>query len=294
MHPPSQNASQCWVCGGTHLVLAKRSNLGHAFISTDFLITDSRYGVTGDILRCADCGFRQCSNQPDVLPFYESMEDLAYEQGRAQRFLQQQKLVKLIAHRGDGKRLLDVGAGTGMLVERAISVGYRAEGVEPSRWCQEQAAKRGLPVHLGGFPHPAAQGPYDAVTLIDVVEHVPAPIPLLSAIAKVLKPDGQLLIVTPDVGSFVAGLLGWRWWHYRVAHVGYFDRSTLRRALQASGLEVIRSGRPGWYFSADYLTERVMTYLPRGLRFAPPAWFKRVTIPLNLCDSMYVICRPTA
>ena len=272
-------------------MLVKPSNLNHALKSTDFLITDSRYGVTGDIFRCADCGFRQCSNQQDVLPFYEAMEDPSYEEGRASRFLQQQELLKLVASQGDGKRLLDIGAGTGMLVEQATHAGYQAEGVEPSRWLQEQAAKRGLPVHLGKFPHPATPGPYDVVTLIDVVEHVPDPIPLLSAIAKVVQADGQVLIVTPDVGSFVARFLGRRWWHYRVAHVGYFDRSTLRRALQAAGLEVIRFGRPGWYFSADYLMERVLTYLPRALRFAPPAWSKRATIPLNLGDSLYVICK---
>ena len=73
MTSSSQNASRCWVCGGAHLVLAKRSNLSHAITSTDFLITDSHYGVTSDIFRCADCGFLQCTNLTDVVRYYEGL-----------------------------------------------------------------------------------------------------------------------------------------------------------------------------------------------------------------------------
>src|SRR2546430_17521993 len=81
-----------------------------------------------DIFRCGDCGFVECANQADVLSFYEELQDPSYEEGRTQRSLQQKKLLELLPGPARGKRLIDIGAGSGMLVEQAIHLGYQAEG----------------------------------------------------------------------------------------------------------------------------------------------------------------------
>src|SRR5579859_7568169 len=67
-------SSYCRVCGGTELVLVKPSNLGSPLTSDSFAITDSHYGVTAAIYRCANCDFLQCSDLPQVLQFYETLE----------------------------------------------------------------------------------------------------------------------------------------------------------------------------------------------------------------------------
>jgi SAM-dependent methyltransferase len=234
----------------------------------------------------------QCSNHRDVLGYYEELADTSYEEGRAQRSLQQRKLLEVISPNGQNRRLLDIGAGSGMLVEQALKLGYRAEGVEPSGWLQQCAQKLGLQVHRGIFPNPATPGPYEIVTLVDVIEHVPNPVELLEEIGKILTEDGVVLIVTPDAGSLIARMLGWRWWHYRLAHIGYFNRNNLTMAIKNAGLEPVRWGRPSWYFQADYLVDRVLTYLPQFLRWKQPDWLKKFTIPLNLGDSFFVLCKP--
>jgi hypothetical protein len=85
--------------------------------------------------------------------------------------------------------------------------------------------------------------------------------------------------------------MGQRWWHYRLAHIGYFNVTTLRRLLEDSGFDIIAIHRPSWYFPASYLVQRLMQYLPAFMRASPPAWLDRITIPLNLFDSLLVICR---
>jgi hypothetical protein len=67
---------------------------------------------------------------------------------------------------------------------------------------------------------------------------------LVAAIPGVLSPGGLLLVVTPDVQSLVARLLGWRWWHYRLAQIGYFSRTTLQTVIDKAGLQAQRWGRP--------------------------------------------------
>jgi 2-polyprenyl-3-methyl-5-hydroxy-6-metoxy-1,4-benzoquinol methylase len=279
----------CWICGSSDLRLAKKGNLDSALASSDFAITDSRYGLTTDIFRCQACGFLECCNQQDVLGFYEQLEDHSYEEGWEQRSEQQKKLLSVLPAATPGKRLLDIGAGAGMLVDQAGQLGYAAEGVEPSEWLAGRARQRGLRVHRGTFPHPKTGGPYDVVTLVDVIEHVPNPVQLLASIRGILAPGGVALVVTPDAGSLAAKMLGWRWWHYRLAHIGYFSKSTLNAALQKAGLEVTRWGRPAWYFRGDYLFERALSYSP--VRIRPAAWMTRVTVPLNLGDSLYAICK---
>lgn len=290
--PLPSAARGCWICGGGPLVLRKPANLGGPLDSRAFAITDSNYGVTAAIYACGACGFLQCADLDDVTRYYEGLEDEAYEAGRPSRRLQLRKVLERVRRHRAGGRLLDIGAASGILVGEARQMGYEAEGVEPSRWLQQRAVERRLPVHHGTFPHPCCAGPYDVVTLVDVIEHVTAPLFLLQAARQALAPDGIVAIVTPDVASPSARLLGWRWWHFRVAHVGYFERSTLELAARRSGLAAVAFHRPGWYFSGDYLWDRAFKLAgiagPRA-----PAVLKRVTIPVNPRDSLLAILKPT-
>jgi len=287
------DSDACWICGGAHLVLVKHSDLPAGLSAKEFRITNSAYGQTGDIFRCRECGFHQCSNMRAVLAYYEDMTDDSYESTRAERALQERALLLGIGDIKGGGRLLDVGAGSGILVEQALALGYDAVGVEPSKSLHQGAAALKLPVRLGILPHAEVCGPFDVVTCVDVIEHVPNPLDLLREIFTVMSDDGIAVIVTPDRKSLAAKLMGWRWWHYRIAHIGYFDQDTLARAISASGLTIIRIERPSWYFPADYIFDRLMRYFPKVLRLGAPRFLRKVVVPLNLRDSITVICRRT-
>jgi 2-polyprenyl-3-methyl-5-hydroxy-6-metoxy-1,4-benzoquinol methylase len=281
----------CWVCGSSNLAFYKASDIENELTAQDFAITDSDYGRTGELHQCASCGFIQSEALSDVLSFYENLEDAEYETGRSERGLQARKLLDLLPGARKDERLVDVGAGSGILVEQALGMGYLAEGVEPSRWLREQAVAHKLPVHLGVFPHPDIEPGVDVVTMVDVIEHVSNPVELLTAACQCMGDDAVGLIVTPDVDSLAARFLGKRWWHFRIAHIGYFNKRNLLLALQRAGLESVKVGRPTWYFTVGYLWERVMHYMPSALRFSLPRMCQNWIVPLNLADSIYVIFR---
>lgn len=265
--------------------------MGGRISSEDFKITDARYGHTGRIDLCQGCGFKQVADIENVLKFYETLEDSAYDQNRAQRGLQARKILEAVRKYKAGGRLLDVGAASGILLEQAKAMGFEGEGVEPSRSLAKRAQEAGLKVHLGIFPHAEVKGPFDVITLVDVIEHVPTPIPLLRDIAAHLKPDGVGVVTTPDVSSLVAKLLGRRWWHFRVAHIGYFNEGTLKRALDEAGLEVLEVSSPAWYFTYEYAHDRAMSYFPKALRFRAPGFARNSTVRVNFFDSLQVIFR---
>jgi hypothetical protein len=123
-----------------------------------------------------------------------------------------------------------------------------------------------------------------------VIEHVDDPGALLREARSLLTRDGILVIVTPDAGSVAAKLMGWRWWHYRVAHIGYFNKQNLSLLCEREKLVVRSRSRPGWYFTIAYLRERLRQYLPWWL-LPNMKWMERTVVPLNLRDSLLFVCK---
>jgi len=281
--------NKCWVCDSEDLVLIKKSDIDSSIDSTNFAITNSDYGKTGELSQCKDCGFIQCTGENDVISYYEDLVDTEYENTREERKLQEKRILQLIKKMKPAGTLLDIGAGSGITVELAIEMAYKAEGIEPSRWLQEQAAKRGLPVHQGTFPMNGIRARYDVITLVDVIEHVNKPKVLLKEIYQYLEDDGIFVMITPDVSSFMAKLFKWKWWHFRVAHIGYFNKRTLARITESAGFKCIKRKRAVWYFSVGYLLKRSYSYLPRFLHIPLPAFMKKLVIPVNLRDSWLAV-----
>jgi SAM-dependent methyltransferase len=281
----------CWLCGSTDVRLRRPSTLKSDWTAEKVRITDSNYGATTAIYGCAACKYLFCAEAPDVLPLYREMNDDEYERTRPERIMQARKLLRRISRFKKSGSLLDIGAGSGNLVEAASLAGFVAQGVEPSKWLQSKAAGRGCDVVLGVLPHPALRGPYDVITAVDVIEHVNDPIGLFNHIRMLLANDGIGVVVTPDVEAPISRMLGKHWWHYRPAHISYFSRETLLSALNRAGLLPIYMFRPGWYFPASYLFDRVMHYAPTAFKARAPRFLSRFTVTLNLFDSVSVVFR---
>ncbi len=298
--PEPKNALfECWVCGGASVTKFKDANYNGPLTAENFAITDSAYGVTHDIYKCGDCGFLFSPDTPEVLGFYEGLVDEGYEDSRRQRLSQAEGLLKTFCKflpKGRTRlSLLDVGAGSGILMEEAGKLGFQTTGVEPSEWLSKQARERGLNVLTGVLPHKdVAIGSFDAVTLIDVIEHVPVPSQILKDIRPYLKNDGVLFVVTPDVASPMARLLGMKWWHFRLAHIGYFSPGNLKRLARQAGYDVVSLSRPWWFFTLDYAIERGNVYLPMFLQVPVFNWMKKVCIPVNFFDSMTIVLRASS
>lgn len=291
---------RCWVCSSADTFKWKERSAGSRLQSEDFQITDSHYGRTLALLKCRECGFifAEGEDLERLTALYEQLTDSEYEETQDTRLLQFRWLLASSRRQAPSARtLLDVGAGVGLLVAEARRDGLDAIGVEPSH-ALVAAARRINSVKLlqGVFPHPDLVGQrFDIVCLIDIIEHVPRPVEMLQACARALSPGGVVVIVTPDVESIPARLLGRRWWHFRIAHVGYFSRSSLTRAMRVAGLEPVRWFRAKWFFRTQYLADRITQYLPlRGLngwaqRRRALAGLYRQVVPLNLHDSWVVI-----
>ena len=292
----------CGVCGTLDTTRWKPRSLDRELRSDDLLISDSRYGVTLSLWKCASCGFLFAPQEEieNLTSLYEELVDPGYEESQDSRVLQMRWLLrKALARRPGAVDLLEIGAGTGLLVREAREMGLDASGIEPSGSLVETAkTHHGVDLIQGVFPHPTVDGRrFDLVFLVDVIEHVGDPVQLLRDCGAALKPGGVVVVVTPDVSSIAARLLKQRWWHFRLAHVGYFDRKSLTCAATAARLVPERWVRAKWFFRVGYLAERTSRYLPVGWlnrlaeRLGPLRWCYQRVIPLNLRDSYLVFLR---
>jgi SAM-dependent methyltransferase len=151
--------------------------------------------------------------------------------------------VERFASPGD---LLDVGAGPGFMLSTARARGWRAVGVDPNPWAARFAGEElGVDVRPQRL-HEAAfeDGAFDAVTMLDVLEHVSEPARLVAEAARVTRPGGVLAVFTPDAGSPVSRTLGARWPEVQRVpeHLVLFSARGLARLLKSAGYRVL-----GWH-----------------------------------------------
>jgi 2-polyprenyl-3-methyl-5-hydroxy-6-metoxy-1,4-benzoquinol methylase len=297
-----QSDTQCWICGATGALHWKDRSIQRPLEPEDFRITDYRYGVTLSLLRCVECGFIFSNDQEvdELVSLYEKMSDPGYEESQQGRDLQMRWLLSKARKANPSARsLLDVGAGSGLLVAEAKGFGFNATGVEPSS-SLVQMGRRLYQVDLlqGVFPHPMLSNHrFDVIFLVDIIEHVSTPLELLRHCAASLAPQGIIILVTPNIGSLAAKLLGQRWWHFRLAHVGYFSHSSLLEAIERAGLTVVEHLSAKWFFRVSYLARRLESYLPvsgfNRLCSKMPAlrWLYDRVIPLNLHDSIVLVVK---
>jgi SAM-dependent methyltransferase len=297
-----RDPGECWVCGSKSTRHWRKGLNAAQLHSDDLRITDSRYGTTLSLHRCDACGFRfaPAAEADQLADLYEGLIDPGYEGSQDGRLRQMRKLCELAreAHPA-AETALDVGAASGLLVAEAQRAGLDAMGIEPSRSLVELArTQNGVEVLCGVLPKAELEGrQFDVVFLVDVIEHVADPIALLQHCVDRLAEEGLLVLATPDMSSLSAKLLGSCCWHYRLAHVGYFDRRSLEAALARVGLRAFGWHRPVWYFPASYLASRVESYLPvagfnRLARRLPPLrWIYEREVRLRIPDSYVVLAR---
>lgn len=160
-------------------------------------------------------------------------------------------------------RVLDVGCATGDFLRVAQRRGWEAIGVDPSP-AREQAVAAGLRI-VGQTIDDAnvdAQS-IELITFWDVLEHLPDPVHALRRAAGLLAPDGIVAATVPHAGSAVAKISGRRWFGYRTAgeHLQFFTTSTIRRAFQSAGFEIMEHHPVAWSCSVGFLLDRAALYL---------------------------------
>ncbi len=270
----------CNICGsvGFRVLQPSRYDVDSLHDMADLTRTfrsSSDQRLNHQLVACARCGLQYVSPRlraDVILEGYAGGTDeqfVSQARGREITFGKCLSMIEREWQRAPG-RLLDIGTGGGSFPFVASKRGWQAEGCEPNRWLCEWALKNyGLAIRPGTvFEQNYPAGSYDVVTLWDVLEHTPDPKGEIREIHRLLKEDGLLVINFPDIGSWMARLMGRSWIYLLDVHLYYFSRATITRLLEDAGFDLV-AGRPHFQrLGLGYVLHRASRYVGAPARLA--------------------------
>jgi len=208
-----------------------------------------------NIVQCKSCGLVYVNPRPtkeELSDLYE-YEDDSQSPGN----LKQKPIIKKFQlglnfiHRFAPNRgkILDVGCATGVFLNMAKNAGWETYGIDINRQAIEYARQvYKLAVKISDSPESSFQKSYfDVVTMFDSIEHVPNPLSTLQEANNVTRPNGLLVITTPNIDGlfpkftyFLFGKTFGIWEHPTPpGHIYQFSNLTIEKLLRKANWQMI-------------------------------------------------------
>jgi len=165
------------------------------------------------IYKCNDCQYlcTPKSTSAETAALYHDPEyfdgwgcNLDFDYDRFEPSVHQQvdDYLNFIATHTQGKSLLDVGTGSGLLPHVALQRGYEVEGTDLSKHVSQNVPlKGGFPVHQGTLDEIPFARKYDVITLLHVLEHTYNPLSMIERCQELLNSGGYVVVVVPNYQS---------------------------------------------------------------------------------------------
>jgi len=147
---------------------------------------------------------------------------------------QLQRLAKL----GKAGRILDIGCSNGSFLSAAKKYGWDGYGIELEKNSYELAQKHGVKVYNQQLSQQAFPDEhFSAITLWQVIEHLPDPKTVIKEIVRILQPGGIFAVSTPNIRSIGWILLREEWDAVEPeVHLNLFEPKNLARLITDCGL----------------------------------------------------------
>lgn len=163
------------------------------------------------------------------------------------RYIYFPKVLKYIRLNKNSK-VLDIGCAYGYFLKCCDEIGCETYGVDISKYAIDQAKKEtdaklhvyninnGLQIFQNDF--------FDVVILFDVIEHLESPYRILKEIFRILKIDGRVFIITPNLNA-IGKLVTKNWHGYRdVSHLYLFSPDSLKFLVERAGFKIDKIETP--------------------------------------------------
>ncbi len=158
-------------------------------------------------------------------------------------------------------RLLEIGCGTGVFLDKAKKHGFDCHGLELSEYAANFVRNMGIPVDTKSIED-ADYPPnsFDAIVMREVIEHLPHPLESLKTIHTWLKPGGVLFMATGNYDCPERMLRKSDWFYFMPeGHLNIFSNRTMRNYLAKVGFNKISVTNQGDKLMEMLRTKNIIT-----------------------------------
>ena len=230
-------------------------------LSISVLKNINRNGIVSNLSGCAECRVSMIHPFPSDKEIADLYSTGNYRTDEGTRF---NFLIEFLIYLGSivkrkriekytkiGK-ILDVGCGRGLFLDIMRRGGWSVVGSELNKETASYAKNvYGLKVYDTPLPLTGklidqflAPGSFDVVNICGVLEHLKNPGEVLSEAHRLLKNEGLLVVLVPDIGSFEFKLGRESWFHLDLPfHLFHFTEEGLSRLLRKKGFKLKRIQR---------------------------------------------------
>lgn len=220
------------------------------------LVTNElRFDNKADVLQCLGCSLVYIDQNSFQFPdnFYETHyhqtylthidPDILDPEKHFQKMTQASQLwINKVKDTLKGtEKVLDVGCSTGHFLMGIKDYAGQVFGHELSEKEVEFCRKNlGLDVENRDLEERFDLQSFDLITMIFVLEHIGDPIPFLTNLKKLLKPDGKLIIVVPNILDPLVNFYDieqFKKFYFCIEHLFYYSPETLKQVLQKAGFK---------------------------------------------------------
>lgn len=136
-----------------------------------------------------------------------------------------------------GGRLLEIGCGAGENLAHLAQLSWQVEGIEPDPMAASVARSRGLVISEDSLnANSFLPASFDAIVLSHVIEHLANPLEITKICRTLLKPNGLLVILTPNTDAFGHCRYCENWLHLDAPrHLFLFNKTSIHRLVTQAG-----------------------------------------------------------
>lgn len=205
------------------------------------------------------------------------------------------KLIERQFQPGKKGNVLDVGCNIGTFLEVAKRAGWNCYGLDVNRSVVNECKSKGISIstttleqakHLPHF--------FDVILLNDVLEHTTTPKSMIAAAATLLKKNGVLFIVTPNIESITFRILRKHWHHLKPnEHLTYFSKKTIRRLLDPSAFKILYQKNLGRHRSLGVVIDKIGEHISAASWIGKhlPSFLYDLVFPFSTFDELCVIAK---
>jgi len=166
------------------------------------------------IYQCLDCklAFVDPKTARKKTAHIYSLEDYRKREGQFKK--RYKSVIDLVKTYAQGRNILEVGAGFGLLSSMLHRSGFEVDVLEPDvpPYYLENLSASIYKDNLKEYAQKTSKS-YDVLILYDVLEHVDDPVKIVALFRQLLKKKGIVLIQTPNYLSLLARIVRkWSWW----------------------------------------------------------------------------------